>query len=370
MTISRRGLFGFLAMGGTELSQISAASNPQFTDTVIGVQGGTTEVQYTFSQLGVLLPATGFLNFYISTTGSDSNPGTLAQPFATLQHAFNIALKFDYQGLYFPTFNVENGTYAVGALQSVMYPFFNTENLNYMAKIIGNSHAPANVVTVDSFDFELNQAGQSVVFDGFTLNKPVGRTISDITLNGGSLFPGSLNYDGGGIVFLVGTPDAILNAPGQLTFTGSSCVGVILSETSAVIWFNATVVFPASYSFVTGFVKLINSVFQMFNTTWTNFAGVTGFGVNLAESHSSISTDTGNPAVDIPGTAGLGNLDASTVITTRASTISGQISQTLSGIPTTSNLAPRSWTLFKDTSGGGVYLVYNDAGAIKKVALT
>lgn len=41
----------------------------------------------------------------------------------------------------------------------------------------------------------------------------------------------------------------------------------------------------------------------------------------------------------------------------------------ISGVPTTSVVAEGTSGLFKDTSGGGVYLAYNDAGTIKKVQL-
>lgn len=40
------------------------------------------------------------------------------------------------------------------------------------------------------------------------------------------------------------------------------------------------------------------------------------------------------------------------------------------GLPATSDLPAGTAGVFKDTSGGGVYLAYNDAGVIKKVALT
>ena len=40
------------------------------------------------------------------------------------------------------------------------------------------------------------------------------------------------------------------------------------------------------------------------------------------------------------------------------------------GLPAPTDIASGIWTVFKDTSGGGVYVAYNDAGTIKKVALT
>lgn len=41
-----------------------------------------------------------------------------------------------------------------------------------------------------------------------------------------------------------------------------------------------------------------------------------------------------------------------------------------SGLPAAGDLAAGTWGVFKDTSGGGVYVAYNDAGAIKKAQLT
>lgn len=41
-----------------------------------------------------------------------------------------------------------------------------------------------------------------------------------------------------------------------------------------------------------------------------------------------------------------------------------------SGLPTNADLLEGTSGLFKDTSGGGVYLAYNDGGTVKKVALT
>ena len=40
------------------------------------------------------------------------------------------------------------------------------------------------------------------------------------------------------------------------------------------------------------------------------------------------------------------------------------------GLPTVTNLASGQWGVFKDTSGGGVYVAYNDGGTIKKAAMT
>jgi hypothetical protein len=58
-----------------------------------------------------LPPATSDINFYVVTTGNDNNPGTAAQPFATIQHALIVASRYDYQGLYNVTINIADGTH-------------------------------------------------------------------------------------------------------------------------------------------------------------------------------------------------------------------------------------------------------------------
>src|SRR5262245_46786093 len=48
----------------------------------------------------------GAADYYVATTGSDSNPGTLAQPFATLQRAHTAVTAGD-------TVYIRGGTYAI-----------------------------------------------------------------------------------------------------------------------------------------------------------------------------------------------------------------------------------------------------------------
>jgi hypothetical protein len=50
------------------------------------------------------------MDLYVATTGSDNNPGTAAQPFATIQHALVAASWYNYQGLYNVFINIANGT--------------------------------------------------------------------------------------------------------------------------------------------------------------------------------------------------------------------------------------------------------------------
>lgn len=76
------------------------------------------------------------LNFYVSTTGSDSNPGTQAEPFATIGQASSVVGLFDYEGNFFPTINVEDGTYT----ESVGLP--GLINIFGQGVLVGNNTTP------------------------------------------------------------------------------------------------------------------------------------------------------------------------------------------------------------------------------------
>jgi hypothetical protein len=66
-------------------------------------------------------PATSDIAFNVATTGDDiAGDGSLAAPFATIQHALNTASRYDYQGLYNVYINIANGTYT----ENVVMPNF------------------------------------------------------------------------------------------------------------------------------------------------------------------------------------------------------------------------------------------------------
>lgn len=106
-------------MASVKLSQIAqAGSPPSLTDTVIGVGSGTTDFQYTLSQIksavggGGRTILTGNTNYYVSATGSDSNDGlSSGTSWATLQHAMlYIAENIDLAG-FIITVNIGAGTF-------------------------------------------------------------------------------------------------------------------------------------------------------------------------------------------------------------------------------------------------------------------
>ena len=106
-------------------------------------------------------PANSNLDFYVATTGSDSNPGTALLPFATIQHAVHVAQQYDYQLLYFPTIHVAAGSYtenvqlpSLVSVNSISQPF-HPPNSGF---IVGDTTTPTNVV--------LNSGSGGICFTG------------------------------------------------------------------------------------------------------------------------------------------------------------------------------------------------------------
>jgi hypothetical protein len=66
-------------------------------------------------------PAQADTVFQVATTGDDATgDGSVAAPFATIQHALVVASRYDYQGLYNVYINIANGTYT----ENVVLPDF------------------------------------------------------------------------------------------------------------------------------------------------------------------------------------------------------------------------------------------------------
>jgi hypothetical protein len=98
--------------------------------TTFGVVDETSQINYAVSY-GNYIPHNAFIAtqdivLNVSTTGNDTTgndttgDGSLAAPFATIQHALNVASRYDYQGLYNVYINIANGTYT----ENVILPDF------------------------------------------------------------------------------------------------------------------------------------------------------------------------------------------------------------------------------------------------------
>src|SRR5438094_97667 len=128
-------------------------------------------------------------NWFVSTLGSDGNPGTIPAPFATIQHAVNVAASGD-------RIHVATGIYGyVGADRLGDDPRFNSPG-NYAQGNnpggVGGSAAGAAVslrfvgnLTLDhvTFDTNLSQGGSGVNKGGDALGAGVHLDHSSVTGN-------------------------------------------------------------------------------------------------------------------------------------------------------------------------------------------
>lgn len=104
-------------------------------------------------------------NYYVATTGSDSNPGTAALPWATLQKAWDYLVSIDLQGLAV-AINVANGTYAPLNAYSVVSGQANIGSITF----VGNVATPAAcMITATNDDAILATNGARFTIRGFKI---------------------------------------------------------------------------------------------------------------------------------------------------------------------------------------------------------
>jgi hypothetical protein len=158
-------------------SQISPANTPATTDTVIGVQGGTTDVQYTFAQVAASVASqqslrtvlTGNVTYYIATTGNDANPCTVGSPCLTKVRVWNLICQtLDIAGNVV-TIQFANGTY--------------TDNL-FIGFSLGTGSTAATPVGGGQITFQGNTSDNTqVVWNGGTTYVVASGSIITSTVN-------------------------------------------------------------------------------------------------------------------------------------------------------------------------------------------
>ena len=125
------------------------------------------------------IPALANMTFYVATTGSDSNAGTVGAPFLTIQRAIAEIIRYDWLEIYRPLIQVADGTYLTDdeiRLPRIQGHKFNPDG-SPEAILQGNTTTPANVHINYSGRDAIWIDGGSWVVKGFK-----------ITCNGGNAF--------------------------------------------------------------------------------------------------------------------------------------------------------------------------------------
>jgi len=146
-------------------------------------------------ELVVSAPAPTSQNLYVSTTGSDSNPGTLAAPFLTIAAASRIALPD-------ATINVAAGTYtgniSTGASGTASALITYVSEINQGAKIVGTGTGIAwtnsgNYIEVNGFD--ISASGSLGFYSTGSYGSIYNCLVHDIMLSGGQSGSGGAGID-------------------------------------------------------------------------------------------------------------------------------------------------------------------------------
>lgn len=191
-------------------------------------------------------------NFYVSTTGSDSNPGTSGSPWQTINHATQyVANSLDPRG-FTVTINIANGTYTENA---VVYSLLNNEILN----IIGNNTTPGNVIIHPTTGDAMTLAGvSSANISGFQLNAGTGGSCLTITQQANlqtmnkMIFGAADNYQ----IFLTENSTIGISPANTYTIAGSAQNHFFVRQNSTLYGVGSVVTLIGTPAFANGFINV------------------------------------------------------------------------------------------------------------------
>jgi hypothetical protein len=337
---------------------------------------------------------TAATSYYVAITGNDSNDGSLTRPWLTLQHVINFFVNsIDIAGnviqvnigagtfagfgaktftggghIYFKgagsalttiTAGPNDGVFNDGSIFSTFFPQNGTQiSVNNFAmdcttSVSGfgiNSNADFSTFNlgdnamVDAIDVKIIAASNvevlnNVALAGSTAINGNGGAVNWVgagNINCGWMFFANYNLSSQqGAMNFTGTPDSMdFGFIGFQTYTNfywfvTSVTGTVAGGQAYYVTDGSDLKFINAFAFPTGF----NSPIQIDYTSGVS-VGVFPYTPQFF----------GQPIVGLPTAQ--------------------------SGSASPNGLYTSAWGVFKDTSGGGVYLAYNDAGTIKKVALT
>lgn len=284
-------------MATKKLSEIAlAASQPALSDTVVGVGSGTTDLQYTLSQIkssvGARTRLTASTIYYVSTTGSDSNDGlTPATAWATLQHAVDFVANTVDLGGFNLTVQLLTGTYS-GAIQNGV-----PDGSGYLI-VQGDTVTVSNTVVQDSNGscFVMNWPVKNIVFESVYF-KTTGGAFDLIEADAPVLAyfnncafdatAGGLSY---GLAafnafadFEIGFNPVTLSRKG-MTVTGSYVSFCFVSDGNAHFELISAWTFSGTPSWSTAWVQAGNDSFIFLHPTFSATGAVSGTDLSIIDS--------------------------------------------------------------------------------------
>jgi hypothetical protein len=247
-----------------------------------------------------------FLTYYVATTGSDSNPGTLAAPWLTLQHAVDVIQNGYFLNGYSVTINVAAGTYSAGAALS--------GSLNGSINFVGPSSGTA-IINGSGYCFSVINSATCLLSGNFSLNQTnasgqanacvVAGTGGVVTLSGtsggsrvqfGTAQTYHMNAFGGGRIGMSLSPNNVY------WVTGNASVGHWnAQELSNILMNGASIdIFNPSTGFTTFATATNLSLIEASGITFTGNPG-TATGARYSITANSVINTSGGGASYFPG---------------------------------------------------------------------
>jgi hypothetical protein len=277
--------------------------------------------QYTVNQcLYQIFPA-GFagpvvapsnLTFYVATTGSDSNAGTFAKPFLTVQKGVNTCAGYNFINLYSCTINVADGTYtnSVTTLSALV-------NSPLGGSIIGDISTDTNVkLADDGAHFTFTSAPFSVwTINGVDLHGTYGGMFQPAQWS--SLTVNNINISGTLPNDVFDTQGGLFSAISATITTTASTMGKLFDSSKAIVVIDfATITFVNAVT-VPSLITTIGFV-AADDAHFINAANVTSSGAALLVNDNGFFEADSTTLVDgvamtranFPGHGGGFNIDA------------------------------------------------------------
>lgn len=246
---------------------------------------------------------TGSVTYYVATTGSDSNPGTIGSPWLTIQHAINtIHNTIDLDGN-FVTIQVADGTYGIFAFTTMLVGGNNTS-----ITINGNSVTPSNVLI----------SGAGGTGSILCTNGALGGTIQNLKITNSAGFgifvSGGQVSLGAGIVFgacsaghMFAFDNGIISSEGAYTINGNAAShfsvgnGGLIDVGVFVITLTGTPIFSTAFAVAQGSGS--NIYFEAIASVPATFSG-SATGVRYIANTNAVINTEGSGSTYLPGNAG------------------------------------------------------------------
>lgn len=262
-----------------------------------------TSLQALFAPItGGRTKLSGSADYYVATTGNDSNNGSSGSPWLTLQHAWNWIIQNIDTGGYSVTIHVADGTYGAGLTVSAPLVGGTTPT------IVGNTTTPANCIISTTSQSCFNVFNAPVTIGGFKVTSTGNHGVS-VSGSGVVSINNAMEYGActsGNHLYCQNPGSAIEISSGGYKITGGALAHYASGFGATQIFVaGQTVTLSGSLSFSNAFANITDLC--LLNCGGITFSGGTITGKRFAVVNNGVINTGGGGANYFPGnSAGTG----------------------------------------------------------------